>query len=71
VAARPLLVAVVPAEVIRIGAMASALLEATRRLPLDAAALARLEDSYLTFVRELRKLLPAEAGAFPGRDTYR
>jgi hypothetical protein len=60
---KPVRIAVIPAEVVRIGAMASTLLEETRRISVDETARRRLGDIYGSSVRELVTILPAALGA--------
>jgi hypothetical protein len=60
---RPAPVGVIPAEVVRISTMASALEEETRQLSLDEASRKRLAEVYQTSTRELEALLPAKLAA--------
>jgi hypothetical protein len=59
----PVRVTVIPTEVVRIGAMASTLLDEARHVSLDEAASRRLEEIYQRSVRELVAILPTALGA--------
>ena len=59
----PVRVTVIPTEVVRIGAMASTLLEEARHVCVDEAASRRLQEIYGSSVRELVAILPTALGA--------
>jgi Bacterial proteasome activator len=60
---RPAPVTLIPAEVVRISAMSSELLQEARQVTLDEPGRRRLAATYQTSTRELARLLPAKLAA--------